>query len=76
MKFFPPEKKPEDEEKEKEKEKTPAVEEDPQFNEFLKARYDIFVQASKETAKGLLDIVDACYSGKGIVLIGYACGLI
>jgi len=29
MKFFPPEKKPEDEEKEKEKEKTPAVEEDP-----------------------------------------------
>lgn len=45
MKFFPPEKKSDDEDKEKEKEKenTTAVEEDPSFNEFLKARYDIFV---------------------------------
>ena len=69
MKFFPPDN--------GEKEKSNSVRDnDPQFNEFLKARYDIFVQASKETAQGLLDIVDVCYSGKGIVLIGYACGLI
>lgn len=45
----------------------------------MKAQYEIFVAASRMVSKDLLEIAaisDCHINGRGVVLVGYKCGLV
>lgn len=46
------------------------------YGNFVKAQYDIFTMAQKMATGNLLDIQSICFSGNGIICVGYNCGLV